>query len=397
MKNEEKLLINVCQSYFCCKTLEITDNIDWKEFFNIARSHNQIGICHCVFSSNKELDIPQNVRILFKEKFFDLVYVFECQTNALNEVKNCFKNADIPFITFKGAVLRNYYPVPESRTMGDIDLIIKDCDKEKAKKHLAEIGFALISSDGIVDEYKKDNVLLEVHTKMSGEYGEYAFSDAFDNAEFDGAVGKFDDSYHFAYLIAHIANHLRYAGAGIGLLLDLAVMLREREIDLSRVSDILKNIQLDRFADVLLALCHNLFGYGIPSDNNTDRLLECFLSNGVFGTIRDSVDRSSVKDTASRLMQLGALSKDNNNDKKSSFILKLKLAFPPYNVLRSAYYINFLDKRPWLLPAAWVYRFFYNLKHKPKRMLQTIKNIDDNKTIALAEEELSFFEEIGLI
>ena len=390
MNKEEKLLVSICQSYLNNEKLIIGADIDTKELYRIAKNHNLIGICHCVLSDNSELKIDESTLSHFKDKFFDLVYIYTCQSNTLDEIRECFSKAGIQFIPFKGSVLREIYPVAESRSMGDIDILIKGCDKKKAKKHLEQAGFRLYASNSNVDEYLRDNILLEVHTRLTAEFGNDAFSNAFDNASFSGFEGRLYDNYHFAYLIAHIASHLRYRGAGLGLILDLALMLREKEIDLDTVFDILEGIHLVSFAKVVLSLCNELFGYGERYIDNTDRLAEYFVENGVFGKMKDDKET-----TVSRLMEFGAFDKESKNS--SSFLLKLRLAFPPYSTLRKAPYIKFLNGRPWLLPFAWCYRFFYNLKHNRNHVKKTIASVNDEKTLNLAKEEIKFFEEIGLI
>lgn len=54
----------------------------------------------------------------------------------LEDVKTLYASAQCPYITFKGAILREYYPVPESRAMGDIDVLIKAEDRDKIKNCL---------------------------------------------------------------------------------------------------------------------------------------------------------------------------------------------------------------------------------------------------------------------
>lgn len=392
MRNEQNLLISICQCYLNGKKLVLQQNIEWKDFFYLAKNHNLLGICHCVFNDNKEINIPTDIRKLFEEKFYDLIYRFEIQSNAYDDVKDCFDSANILFIPFKGAVIRSIYPVPESRSMGDIDLLIRDRDKNRAKKALAETGFEYQSSDGTVCKYIRENTILEVHTKLFSEFCDTELNDAFDNAAFNGVEGRFDDSYHFAYLIAHTANHLKYTGAGIRFVLDLAVMQIKREIDFDKVFRILEDIGLDTFGRAILSVCFAWFKCGKCYVENTDKLQKYLVEDGVFGSLK-----SSSSATVSRLMQCKAFNEEDDTEKnKSSFRLKLKLAFPPYSTLRKATYIKFIDGRPWLLPIAWCYRFYYNLKNNRRHMLQTVKNIDDKETTALVKEEIDFFEEIGL-
>lgn len=390
MNHEEKLLVEICQSFLSGKKLSGIEIIDWEKFFNLSRHHNLIGVCHCVFNTNKEIALPKETRRRFEDNFYDLVYRYEMQKNTLNDIRDCFTGSQTPFIPFKGSVLREYYPVPEARSMGDTDLLIRPCDRAISRKLLADAGFALYSSNDAVDEYKRNGMILEVHTQLFDSYENIPFADGFKNAVFDGAEGRLEDSYHFAYLIAHAASHLKYTGAGIRFVLDLAVMQKERRIDMTRVFKFLESAKLVRFSKYLLTVCFEWFGCGERYVENTDRLKHYLVSDGVFGSLK-----SSESATVSRLLQCGALTEDKDKN-RSRARLALSLAFPPYKTLKKANYIHFLDGRPWLLPAAWFYRFCYNLKNNRSHMLRTVKNMDDEATSALVNEELDFLEEIGL-
>lgn len=46
--------------------------------------------------------------------------------------------------------------------------------------------------------------------------------------------------------------------------------------------------------------------------------------------------------------------------------------FPPYEDMRKIEYYFFLDGRPWLLPAAWIYRCYYCVKHKRKKSMDNL-------------------------
>ena len=383
MNREEKFLLRLCTSYLNDNSPEI-DDIDWRSFYNLAKAHNLIGICHCVFNKNKELSIPNGVRQLFMDKFFDLVYIYECQSAALSDIEHCLTAAEISYILFKGSVLRNLYPVPESRSMGDIDILIRDSDRSKAKAVLENSGFECYAPNGTVREFKRNNIILEVHTKIISEFGDNAFNDAFENSVFDGCKGELNNDYHFAYLIAHIAHHFKFYGAGLKLILDLAVMLKKRNIDLNNVLSILQGIRLDIFAKEILTVCFKWFAVGKDYGNDTSKTEDYLLKCGAFGDLQKNKAAIVVR-------------KDLEDGKKySSFRTRLRLAFPPYSRLKNISYIRFIDGRPWLTPYAWIYRFFYNIKHKKQFLKETVEKLDENSS-ALAEKELKYFEEIGLI
>ncbi len=386
MKREEKLLIEICRAYLNECDISASGEIDWKELFRIAKHHNLLGVCCCVLNKSKYRElIPQEFLNSVKDKFFDYVYLYECQKNCLEEVRNILSASQTPHILFKGAVLRNLYPVPESRSMGDIDLLIDRKDRDKVRSSLKKAGFTCTEQNGPVYNYKKGNVLLEVHTRIISEFGDSAFNNPFENAVFDGYTGTLNSDYHLAYLIAHTAHHFRFYGAGIRHVLDLAVIQKKQEIDINRVLSILKDIKLDKFAGVILSVCSEWFGIGTKFVDDTSRTQQYLCSCGAFGSLQENIGAIAARKE---------LEADRNI---SPFRLKLRLAFPPYKKLKNINYIRFIDGRPWLTPYAWCYRILYNLKNRKKFMTKALNEIDNKNTQELARQELAYFEEIGLL
>lgn len=388
MKQEEKLLTEICKSYLNGTRPSPGADIDYDYLYRLAAHHNLLGVCHCALYDIKGL--PDGFLGRLKEAFEEYIFAYQCQNNVKALLSQLLGDSQIRHIFFKGAVLRELYPLPEARAMGDIDILIDEKNRDRVKTLLTENGFQCIAQNGQVYDYVRDNVLIEMHTALTSEFGENLFCRAF---EFSGGAGcckVLNADFHLAYMIAHTANHLKYTGAGIRFVLDLAVWQSKNKIDFDTLFAMLEEINLCKFGRALLSVCAKWFGVGRDFGIDTRKLEEYLVSDGVFGSLKDSRDT-----TVSRLIQLQALNEDSNGT-KSAFALKLQLAFPSYAALRKASYIRFLDGRPYLLPLAWIYRVFYNLKHRRQHMLQTIRNIDDEETASLAKEELKFFEEIGL-
>ena len=63
--------------------------------------------------------------------------------------------------------------------------------------------------------------------------------------------------------------------------------------------------------------------------------------------------------------------KEIKRSKDSYWISAAKLTihrlFPPYQDMQLVPWYSFVDSRPWLLPLAWVYRWFYTATHKFKQ------------------------------
>lgn len=386
MTQEEKFLVEICKTYLNNSKLTLDDSCSLKELYRLAKHHNLIGVCYCALEPNN--DGSQESAKFFdalKNRFFDGVYIYECQKACINELRDVLTSAEIRHIFFKGAVLRELYPVAESRSMGDIDVLIDTENRDRVKTLLTEAGFDCTEQNGPVYNYRKNGVLVEVHTKIISEFSEDAFSDAFEHAEFDGLTGTLEDNYHTAYLIAHTAHHFKFYGAGIRHVLDLAVIQSAKDINLDTVIDILRPLRLETFAKVILSVCWEWFSTGRKFTDNINDTCEYLCRCGVFGSMQEN--KGSV--VSRREIESGA--------KNSSFMIKLKLAFPPYSKLKNINYIPFIDGRPWLTPYAWCYRFFYNLRYKRKFLKNTLRQIEDKETRTLAQKELAYFEEIGLL
>lgn len=386
MIKEEKFLIEICKAYLNNADIDIPDQLDYKVLFRIAKHHNLLGIVHCVINmSGNKSAVPENFLDALKETFFDSIYIYECQKACSKEVEDILTASQMRYILFKGIKLREMYPVPESRTMGDIDVLIDLKNRDAVKKLLTDAGFDCTEQNGPVYNYRKNGVLLEVHTHLISEFGADAFADAFDNAVFDNCTGVLNDDYHLAYLIAHTAHHFKFYGAGVRHVLDLAIMQKNRNISLENVFDILEPIGLDTFAKVILSVCAEWFGIGTGFVQDTEKTQQYLCKCGVFGSMQKNMGAIVTRKEM------------ENHADTSSLLVKLRLAFPSYQKLKNINYIKFIDGRPYLTPYAWIYRFFYNLKNRRSFITKTINEIDDENTQELARQELAYFKEIGLL
>lgn len=387
MTNEENLLLNICRSYFSGKELEPFGQIDCNRLYRLAINHNLLGVCHCVFNCNKSL-IPQEMQSIFRDKFLDFVLVYEKQSDIYDEIRDCLGKEAIPFVAFKGIVLRELYPVPESRVMGDIDILISPHHEKILKKAFAKAGFKYCNTCDFVDTYKKEGIIVEVHKRLDSEYHN-SFDDAFEKAVFTGIEGRLDENCHFAYLVAHTAKHFKSSGVGIRFLLDLAFMLKHGGVELDKVFEILDKSNLTAFAKTLLSVCSIWFDCGEKYTPISQRVLDSFLRGGVFAN-----SFNSEYQTVSRLKTLKIIKEDKPF---SPFMLKLRLAFPAYESLKGIPYLSFVIGRRWLVPFAWIYRIIYNLKNRKSQMLKTLKSTGEKETLKLAGEELEFLKEVGLL
>ena len=142
-------------------------------------------------------------------------------------------------ILLKGAATASYYPIPEMRKSGDVDILIpQEKDFERAVELLDEVKFVKCVSQSALHHIELKNqegICVELHRILaepfeSGKMNRYLESLL---SEFDEHVQKNDswgvtfyqpaDAYHAFYLIVHMLQHFLRAGFGLKFLCDWTV------------------------------------------------------------------------------------------------------------------------------------------------------------------------------
>lgn len=391
MNKEQEYLIRLSAAYLKGEKIRLKNDIDYRALMNEAVNHNLFGVAFCAIagSENKNEVIHKDDLETYQSLFTDSIYNYNLFLKVYNDLKDVLSHAEIRFVPFKGIVLKDLYPVPETRYMGDIDVLIDRDKGTAAKTALEKAGFQCTNAYDPEWAYSKNGIRIEVHTSiLNGNTGrnsakEY-FADAMDHAEFSGFEGRLNDEYHFEFLIAHLAQHFVDFGAGIRMILDLAVMQRSCDIDIDRVLKGLETARLEKFAKAMMSVCCKWYGYGRNFGEDTEKAENFIASHGTFG----------FKD---RNFSAVVMRKEFEKGKTGGPVLRrLRLLFEPYERMRELPYIKFLDGRPYMLPAAWIYRVIYNLKNRKSRMMQTAKGLSDKNSENEAKKEFEFFKDIGL-
>ena len=388
---EELYLIKICSAYLDRLAIHLEESVDYSRLFSVSREHNLLAIVYSVIKTadNKDI-IPDDIYKKFEDAFFETIIRYDAQSAVKEKLDSILCENKIKHIFFKGAEIREYYPVPEVRAMGDIDILIQPEQRDTVRSLLTSNKFEVKNENGPVYDYVKDGVLIEMHTNLvNGRVGNSCadkyFKNAMEKAEYDGYRGSFDADYHFAYLITHIAHHFWFYGAGIKLILDLAVMQKHFEIDHIVVMEHMQKLGLEQFARVILTVCQKWFGIGIDYGADT-QVTEKFITYfGAFG--------NSKRNNAS-VVQRKELEEGKHT---SPFATRLRLLFPSYSKIKDIPYIKFINGRPYLLPLAWIYRIVYNIRYRRTFVMEVNSSIGSDITNTMAQKELAYFEEIGLL
>ena len=329
------------------------------------------------------------------------------RADILRDIVRAFSEAGIPVIVMKGAVLREYYPEPALRSMGDIDLVVRPEDREESDRIMTEaLGFRKFVVEPAVWSYYIDKIMVEIHGRMFYE----ELSAGIDHPAYFDRVWEHcrrapvfgilsdhlyvpDEGFHFLYLMAHTAKHVTVGGSGFRAYLDMAMAVRSagKRTDWDRMGEELEKLGLFRFTKTCFSLCERWFGVTMPYDK--EPLDEEFCEKATAKTFADGVFglENGENGTAGAAKDI-SLSADPYN--VAAVKRGIRKFFPSYENMRITPWYSFVDGKPYLMPAAWAYRLGYCTVKKFRESVHFLAQPFTEKAEVVARQE--FLEEWGL-
>lgn len=355
MNKEYNYLLHLLRAFVQGTAPEKREDIDWNELATLAGIHQVLGIVGYLSMQHKICPNPQMAMALKQE----CLRCFSKQTISANQMQELIKlmnQNQIDHLLFKGYLVREYYPVPELRTYGDIDFVIYPRDREKSHQMMLEQGYEIKTDWEPVFSYYRGNEFYEIHTDVmeidvsdKADYKGY-FSKIWDHVvKQEGYSWHLTPEFHFIYLLTHIAKHIHGSGAGIRMYMDIAFYVKhfENKIDWQQVKAELQSICLYDFACTVFTVVEAWFGAKAPMEFEpvsaavVEEFTKFTLEAGIFGHVNRDVAVNELKhqEDASKSTRMKTL---------------IKRLFPNAESIQTRY--TYLQKCPWLLPVAWVHR-----------------------------------------
>ena len=371
----------------------------WPRLMELAHINNTKGMVSHVYMTHPHC-VPEQIRPGLRRLCLQEVSQHARRAGDMRQLAAEFDRAGIDCIFFKGFVLRDYYPVPELRTFGDVDFVIRREDREKADLLMKELGYQPKDTWEPAYSYRKGTEYYEIHTDVmevdvsdKADYTAY-FSHSWEHTRPAEVVKlshglEFTPEYHLLYLLTHIAKHISVSGAGIRMYLDIAFFVKHfgNSLDWAWVACELEKLAFTDFANVVFSAVEQWFGVDSPlplrkvGEDVMADFLEFSLSGGVYGRV--GRDKGTV-----------FLKQNDRNDQEHVSKARTILfhAFPPVRNMKYQY--PYLQKHPWLLPAAWGQRLIASRSEWGRFAGHTreILNADEEKVKKLKR----MYRELGL-
>lgn len=286
---------------------------------------------------------------------------------ALEEIREAFEREEIRFVPLKGCVLKYMYPIPQMRTMSDLDILYKEEQLNAVRHCLSELGYELEEEQDVHDVYvRKPFMHIEMHKCLVNrpEKQKQYFDLIWERlrpAEGKAFEHEMTPEDYYLLMIAHMAKHFANGGTGLRSLADFHVMRRRQygNADRTVVKKQLEKLELLDFEKALTELDESVFGGAPWKDGALEQSFEYMISSGIYGTV-ENFDRNYRSDKE----------RAGNDYVTGRFDYIKSMIFLNRQGMEQLY--PWLRGRGYLLVPAWIYRIFHRLIFRRKEGMKVV-------------------------
>lgn len=374
MTYESQILVSLLSSAIHNQKpiIAVQNLIDWNTIYEEAQAHQIHSLLYPILPGLETQIRPNQDLLLMWHKAS--IAVLSEQIHHIERMKDIltlFHLEGIQVILLKGLVLRDYYPNPDLRTMGDADLLVNLPDINRIRTILLNLGY--VEAEATLKHYgfyHNHYPAIEIHWmlsnmeehKHSSPITEQMRGHAISYDFYGIPVMTLSPEDQFLHQIHHLANHFKTTGFGLRQLCDLTLYCKHMHniLNWSYIDDQLLQYGLKHFSEVILCLCSRLLGLNNPFQLGSDEdlsYLDLFIDDmieaGVYGkrTPERNACFSFTKyiDTSSTI-------------RFRNLRYVLRLLFPTAKYLNSGY--SYAKRHRLLLPLAWFHRIINNVTRK---------------------------------
>ena len=388
IETEKKQLVKLLSDFIGGRASKSPPDCDWNILYKYSEQQQLSAV---VYSQCKEFLPLSGTK--FMNAYAAAAYAYIKRSDELKRISEAFNSHNIDFFLVKGPVISQYYAWPALRTMGDVDIVVHAEDRQRAHELMTELSFKTAAKAQDREwQYYKNGLEYELHDRLiyeeisNRDHIEAFFQDPWQYVN----NGELDPSYHFLFLLVHLRKHFMNSGVGFRQFMDLALMAQKEErLNWPWIEECLGALELLPFATTCFGFIKRWFDITIPlpvkipDDVFYEETTERIFAGGVFGFY----DKENSKNAAINAARQG------KNAKLAMAGRAAGLFFPSYDAMRANEHYCFVDGKPFLLPAAWGYRWIRNAKLILKRKRRAPELFATNEELAKRDK---FLKEWGL-
>lgn len=345
--------------------------------YDEMKKHALSALPACILSS---LSMPDELRQVWRMNIYQHIAY---NTNYMHEQEAL--PISVPYVILKGSSAAKYYPRPELRAMGDIDIMPQRKDYQTACDMLLAAGYVEIVRDNHSNierhrEFEKERVIIEVHAYFAA-LNDPAQAEYLDNLIIQNINPShmLPDLINGLVLLEHISHHLEL-GLGLRQIIDWMMFVNQCLPDEKwpEFHELVKKIGLEKLAAVCTRMCEIYLG--LPhrqwcADADIalcEQLMDYVLACGNFGNKKEY-----EADVSERAFS-------NARTLKTAFRFLQKRGLGNWKVA---------EEHKLLRPFAWIYQVFHYASQGLKRDHAISKMLGE---YASSKEKMAFLDALGV-
>lgn len=305
---------------------------EWKEALITANKQTMIGVLlPAVEEVNKVYPVPRSIWIQWNFFTQKIIEKNRMMDQKVIEISNILSDAGFHYCVMKGQAIARYYPRPELRSPGDIDIwmadekdIVSNASLTKRRKTIVKYVHSRFPYEEVVYHhmdfpiFKSEKIPVELHYTPSymlcpttNAILQKFFIDSAE-AQFDNTIRFVNDtnihtpatSFNRIYLLLHIYRHFFDEGIGLRQLMDYYYVLREHEPsqeDCKFIAEAIRQFRMERFAKATMYVLTTIFGLEkqyLFTDQDISEgafLLDEIIQSGNFGQFDERMHRKHTR------------------------------------------------------------------------------------------------------
>lgn len=330
---------------------------------------------------------PLTQKLAVSQQLRRSTYMALVQTAQLDAERDLvcqeLSRAGIEFIQLKGARIRSLYPEAWMRTSCDNDILVHECDAERAAELLIQnLDYRLeMRNYHDISMYSPSNAHLELHFHIKEDMKQMdgVLEQVWQHSRPVGGMypGEYAQSNEFFVFhhIAHMAYHFASGGCGIRPFLDLLLLRKQADYSETEVVSLCEQAGIGRFYKNVMQLVDVWFGSG--EHNECTRRMENYVfSGGIYGSSENYM--AVVK-----------------GQKQSKLNYMMHKAFLPYTNLCVEY--PQVKEHKWLVPVFQIHRWVKKLHQGRLKKVQSDLKKYNNISASDADQISQMLKENGLL
>lgn len=231
----------------------------WWTLFRLAQRGHVAALTSLTIAN---LDIPRDVKIPWLAEREKAASWYRYQLEVQQDVIRVMERRLIDTLVLKGSTLAQYYPQPELREFGDVDLYFYARHDEADNIARRELGVTILDNSPHHTKYDLRGVTVESHRDFLNR--RYPRS----NRSLEASLKKMAPSANFEvlYLMRHLATHFASGRITLRDITDFYLTSHTHHSDVNWpvVQDLVKRSGMLPFAAALCTIVEKRFDYRIP-------------------------------------------------------------------------------------------------------------------------------------